>query len=72
MNNINMNIYQIKWISSQAFNLCAVVIAKNEIDALKELDLEHDISSSEKIESHIIGECKPWFNVTQIVCRECL
>ena len=67
-----MNIYQIKWISSHAFNLCAVVIAKNEIDVLKELSLEHDHSSSEEIRIYLVGTTTPGFNATQIVCRECL
>ena len=67
-----MNIYHIKWLSSHAFNLCAVVIAQNEIDVLKELDLEHDHSSSEEIQIYLIGTTTPGFNATQIVCRECL
>ena len=67
-----MNIYQIKWISGGSFGLCAVVIAENYIDALKELDLEHDHDTNENIQVWLIGTTTPGFNATQILCRECL
>ena len=72
-----MNIYHIKWtikwIRSGRSGLCAVVIAQNEIDALKELelDLERDRSIKD-IRVSLIGTTTPGFNATQIVCRECL
>ena len=69
-----MNIYHIKWISGGTYGigLCAVVIAQNETDALKELDLEHDTDTNSKIRIWLMGTTTPGFNDTQIVCRECL
>ena len=69
-----MNIYHIKWISGGVYGigLCAVVIAQNEIDVLKELDLEHDHDTNTNIRVSLIGTTKAGLNATQIVCRECL
>ena len=83
-----MNIYQIKWdikyISSGAHGLCATVIAQNETDAIKAVELEDE--SIRNIRVWLIGSTTDRHkiieidkdgilnetNATQILCRECL
>ena len=72
-----MNIYHIKWtikwIRSGRSGLCAVVIADNETDALKELELDLErYRAMKNIRIWLIGTTTPGLNVTRIVCRECL
>ena len=66
-----MNIYQIKWdieyVSSGAHGLCATVIAQNEADAIKSVELEDE--SVRNIQVWLIGTTT---DTAKILCRECL
>ena len=66
-----MNIYQIKWdikyVSSGAYGLCATVIAQNEADAIKAAELEDE--SVRNIRVWLVGTTTEETNATQILCR---
>jgi hypothetical protein len=49
-----MNIYKITWEYDTEFNLSSVVVAGSEDEAMKELDLEPDVTSN--INCRLIGQ----------------
>jgi hypothetical protein len=65
-----MNIYYIGWTQSAQFGLSAVVIANDETEALREIDL--DASYNSDIRCLLMGVCTDGTSVANVVCRESL
>jgi hypothetical protein len=65
-----MNIYHIGWTQNESFGLNAVVIAANEAEALKELDLDDSYNSEIRIS--LMGVCTDGTKTAQTVCKESL
>jgi hypothetical protein len=65
-----MNIYHVSWTEYGDYYLNAIVIAPNEEEALKELDLIP--SYQDEICIKVIGKCIDSTAVTQVVCQESL
>ena len=65
-----MNIYCITWVQDNAYGLSSVVIAKEEKEALTELNLDESYRDEIKIKK--IGNYTGDAKNAQIICQESL
>ena len=65
-----MNIYHVGWVQSECFGLSAVIIAKDEEEALVELDL--DSTYENEVDISLVGICSDSTKKAYVICKESL